>query len=214
MTCNIAMMTPRAPVLLPSIHAAHARVQVPPDVSAAHADAVESAVAALRYGSININVATMLGFCVPKLTWGAFPGNTPQVRSLCPCCTAPDDSFLRSRRLGGVWDVIKETQSKHAKGKTVLTTVRVRAWVDPCLLMLLLYQRCWRFLHKCGRQPCPWDPHCISSAPRCANSRENGVIEKEPGVWACLDVDGADTGMWRCTGHWFRELRGAQHAVA
>lgn len=56
-------------------------VQVPPDVSAAHAEAVESAVAALRYGSININVVTMLGFCVPKLTWGAFPGNTPHVRT-------------------------------------------------------------------------------------------------------------------------------------
>ena len=54
-------------------------MQVPPDVSAAHGDAVERAVAALRYGSVNINVVTMLGFCVPKLTWGAYPGNTPRV---------------------------------------------------------------------------------------------------------------------------------------
>lgn len=50
-------------------------------MSAAHSDAVDRAVAALRYGSININVATMLGFCVSKLTWGAYPGNTPQVRA-------------------------------------------------------------------------------------------------------------------------------------
>ncbi len=42
---------------------------------AEHAGAVDAAVAALRYGSINVNVATMLGFCVPRLTWGAFPGN-------------------------------------------------------------------------------------------------------------------------------------------
>jgi hypothetical protein len=52
---------------------------VPPDVSAQHADAVDQAVADLKYGSININVVTMLGFCVPKLTWGAYPGKTPQV---------------------------------------------------------------------------------------------------------------------------------------
>lgn len=51
-------------------------------MSAAHADAVDRAVAALRYGSININVVTILGFCVSKLTWGAYPGNTPQVRTL------------------------------------------------------------------------------------------------------------------------------------
>ena len=57
---------------------------MPPEVSTQHADAVDKAVAALRYGSININVVTMLGFCVPKLTWGAYPGNTPQVRGqLC-----------------------------------------------------------------------------------------------------------------------------------
>lgn len=51
-------------------------------MSAAHSDAVDRAVAALRYGSININVVTILGFCVSKLTWGAYPGNTPQVRTL------------------------------------------------------------------------------------------------------------------------------------
>ena len=50
-------------------------VQVSPDVMEEHASAVDAAVAALRYGSVNINVASMLGFCVPRLTWGAFPGN-------------------------------------------------------------------------------------------------------------------------------------------
>ena len=55
-------------------------MQVPPDVPMHHADAVDKAVAGLRYGSVNINVATMLGFSVPKLTWGAYPGNTPQAR--------------------------------------------------------------------------------------------------------------------------------------
>ena len=61
-------------------------LQVPPSVSTHHADAVDKAVAALRYGSVNINVVTMLGFCVPKLTWGAFPGNTPQA---CSCSAFP-----------------------------------------------------------------------------------------------------------------------------
>lgn len=64
-------------------------MQVPPSVSTHHADAVDKAVAALRYGSVNINVATMLGFCVPKLTWGAYPGNTPQAcHSLACLCLA------------------------------------------------------------------------------------------------------------------------------
>lgn len=32
-------------------------------------------VAGLKYGSININVSGILGFSVPNLTWGAYPGN-------------------------------------------------------------------------------------------------------------------------------------------
>ena len=58
-------------------------VQVSPDVMEEHASAVDAAVAALRYGSVNINVASMLGFCVPRLTWGAFPGNPVTARP-CP----------------------------------------------------------------------------------------------------------------------------------
>lgn len=57
--------------------------QVSPDVMEEHASAVDAAVAALRYGSVNINVASMLGFCVPRLTWGAFPGNPITARP-CP----------------------------------------------------------------------------------------------------------------------------------
>ena len=55
-------------------------VQVSPDVVEEHAGAVDAAVAALRYGSVNINVASMLGFCIPRITWGAFPGNPVQAR--------------------------------------------------------------------------------------------------------------------------------------
>ncbi|KAK9835218.1 hypothetical protein WJX81_006473 [Elliptochloris bilobata] len=53
-------------------------IMVSPDVMQEHADAVDAAVAALRYGSVNVNVASMLGFCIPRLTWGAFPGNPIQ----------------------------------------------------------------------------------------------------------------------------------------
>ena len=43
-------------------------------------EAVDAAVAALRYGSICVNSPTLMGFCLTKTTWGAFPGGTPQVR--------------------------------------------------------------------------------------------------------------------------------------
>ncbi|MCA1307091.1 aldehyde dehydrogenase family protein [Microbacterium esteraromaticum] len=36
----------------------------------------ERAIAEFRYGSIAINTWTALGFIVPTMTWGAFPGNT------------------------------------------------------------------------------------------------------------------------------------------
>lgn len=36
----------------------------------------ERAIAALQYGSIAINSWTALGFIIPTLTWGAFPGNS------------------------------------------------------------------------------------------------------------------------------------------
>ena len=72
--------------------------QVSPDVQAQHAEALDRAIAGLRYGSINVNVATMLGFCVPKLTWGAYPGNTPQVLPPTPAACLLGSSFELSRQ--------------------------------------------------------------------------------------------------------------------
>ncbi len=40
-----------------------------------NAAAVDGAIAQLRYGAIGINVWTGVGFLLPALTWGAFPGN-------------------------------------------------------------------------------------------------------------------------------------------
>jgi aldehyde dehydrogenase (NAD(P)+) len=43
---------------------------------------VDDAVAALRYGCIGVNVWSGVGFLLPPLPWGAYPGNTPeQIRS-------------------------------------------------------------------------------------------------------------------------------------
>lgn len=36
-------------------------------------------VAALRYGTIAVNVPSLIGFATTSLGWGAFPGGTPQV---------------------------------------------------------------------------------------------------------------------------------------
>lgn len=35
-------------------------------------------VAGLKYGNININVSGLLGFSIPTLSWGAYPGNPIQ----------------------------------------------------------------------------------------------------------------------------------------
>lgn len=37
----------------------------------------DETLAALRYGCIVVNGPTILGFATAKMTWGAFPGNTP-----------------------------------------------------------------------------------------------------------------------------------------
>lgn len=70
---------------IPAEYESACAAQVSPEVQAQHAEALDRAIAGLKYGSINVNVATMLGFCVPKLTWGAYPGNPPQV--LLPSCS-------------------------------------------------------------------------------------------------------------------------------
>ena len=78
-------------------------MQVSPDVMEEHASAVDAAVAALRYGSVNINVASMLGFCVPRLTWGAFPGNPITVR---PCPGRHAVVLACNHRLMVAWAVL------------------------------------------------------------------------------------------------------------
>lgn len=48
----------------------------PPETDA---QSLDKAVAGLRYGSVNVNVPSFVGYSFPKLSWGAFPGNTLQV---------------------------------------------------------------------------------------------------------------------------------------
>lgn len=52
-------------------------VYVHPETQAAHAEAFESFLVGLRYGSVGVNVPTLLNYFVPSLSWGAFPGHTP-----------------------------------------------------------------------------------------------------------------------------------------
>jgi aldehyde dehydrogenase (NAD(P)+) len=42
-----------------------------------HRRAVDEAVATLRYGCIGVNIWSGVGFLLPALPWGAYPGNTP-----------------------------------------------------------------------------------------------------------------------------------------
>ena len=47
-----------------------------------HRREVDDAVATLRYGCVGVNVWSGVGFLLPPLPWGAYPGNTPeQIRS-------------------------------------------------------------------------------------------------------------------------------------
>ena len=52
---------------------------VDPKTQSASATAVDRAIADLRYGSVNVNLPTILGYAVMKMAWGGFPGGTPQV---------------------------------------------------------------------------------------------------------------------------------------
>ncbi|WP_194409728.1 aldehyde dehydrogenase family protein [Microbacterium cremeum] len=53
-------------------------VLIDPETQAALGDGFELAVADLRYGTVSINSWTAFGFLTPTLTWGGFPGATPQ----------------------------------------------------------------------------------------------------------------------------------------
>jgi hypothetical protein len=44
----------------------------------AHAEAIEDAIAGLRYGGIGINIWTGVNFGLGVTSWGAFPGHTPE----------------------------------------------------------------------------------------------------------------------------------------
>lgn len=51
-----------------------ANVLIDPDTEKALGSGFERAISALHYGSIAINGWTAIGFIIPTLTWGAFPG--------------------------------------------------------------------------------------------------------------------------------------------
>ena len=53
---------------------------VDPVTQKTNATAVDTAIADLRYGSVNVNLPTILGYAVMKMAWGGFPGSTPQVK--------------------------------------------------------------------------------------------------------------------------------------
>ena len=52
---------------------------VDPKTQSSSASAVDKAIADLRYGSVCVNLPSILGYAVMKLAWGGFPGATPQV---------------------------------------------------------------------------------------------------------------------------------------
>jgi hypothetical protein len=54
-------------------------VFVPPAAQEIYPDEYDAMIAGLKYGSINVNVATIVGFTIPSCTWGAYPGNPIQV---------------------------------------------------------------------------------------------------------------------------------------
>lgn len=53
-----------------------ANLIVHPATMKAHAQALDGALAALRYGTIGVNVWTGAGFLIPEAPWGAYPGHT------------------------------------------------------------------------------------------------------------------------------------------
>lgn len=55
-----------------------ANVLIDPVTQAALGDGFERAMADLRYGTVSINSWTAFGFLTPTLSWGGFPGATPQ----------------------------------------------------------------------------------------------------------------------------------------
>lgn len=52
---------------------------VDPRTQSSSASVVDKAIADLRYGSVCVNLPSILGYAVMKLVWGGFPEATPQV---------------------------------------------------------------------------------------------------------------------------------------
>ena len=55
-----------------------ANIIIHPATAKRHAAALDRAIARLRYGCIGVNAWTGVGFLLPPVTWGAFPGHTPE----------------------------------------------------------------------------------------------------------------------------------------
>ena len=55
-----------------------ANIIIHPSTARRHAAALDRAIAQLRYGCIGVNAWTAVGFLLPPVTWGAFPGHTPE----------------------------------------------------------------------------------------------------------------------------------------
>jgi aldehyde dehydrogenase (NAD(P)+) len=55
-----------------------ANLIVDPATKRRHARAVDDAIAELRYGCVGVNIWSGVGFLLPVLPWGAYPGNVPE----------------------------------------------------------------------------------------------------------------------------------------
>jgi aldehyde dehydrogenase (NAD(P)+) len=53
-----------------------ANIIIHPATARRHAAALDRAISRLRYGCIGVNAWTGVGFLLPQVTWGAFPGHT------------------------------------------------------------------------------------------------------------------------------------------
>ncbi len=53
-----------------------ANIIIHPATARSHAAALDRAIARLRYGCIGVNAWTGVGFLLPEVSWGAFPGHT------------------------------------------------------------------------------------------------------------------------------------------
>jgi len=51
---------------------------LPPSAEEDAPAACEAAIDALKYGSVNVNTVTGMGYFIPRLTWGAHIGHVPQ----------------------------------------------------------------------------------------------------------------------------------------